>query len=279
VYWFGPTFKTFDHLHYFLGVLIMRTGPMTFCITRLATALAVGVLWASVGAARADSTLVYTGDPDSFNGAFSTIAGLGGTGIVYNDFVVPTGQTWTVNGVFANDFLSTGFTPSLAHWTIREGVVTGSGGTGGTVVDSGTGAATVTTNGTSLAGYDGYTVAVSGLNFALGAGTYWLAVTPIDGTGSSFSYVATTSGANSVGTSGSDSFVVGSFYINQGGYNLEPASDYATNMNGEGVFSLGIIGSVVPEPSTLVLGVIGALGVLGYAWRKRHLAQASGRSS
>jgi hypothetical protein len=113
------------------------------------------------------------------------------------------------------------------------------------------------------------------LNFTLGAGTCWLAVTLIDGTGSNLSYVATTSGTNAVGTTGSDSFVVGSYYVNHGGYNLEPASDYATNLNGQGVFSMGMTGSAVssvPEPSTLIIAALGALGFIGYARRPRRAA-------
>jgi PEP-CTERM motif len=227
---------------------------------------------------------MYTGDFDNTSGANSTIAGMGGTAIVYNDFTVQAGQTWTVSSVFANDFLSTGFVPLLAHWTIREGVVTADmpDPTGGTVVASGTGAATVTSNGTNFVGFNGYTVAVSGLNFTLSAGTYWLAVTPIDGTGTNFGYIATTSGANAVGTSGSDSFVVGSFYVNNGFQNLDPASNVTTGANGLAIFSEGIIGTsmggAVPEPSTLVLGSIGALALLGYAWRSRRSAGFIGQA-
>jgi hypothetical protein len=235
---------------------------MSACLNRFAAALAVGVLWASVGAARADSVLFYNGDPDESSGAVSTIAGLGGTGIVYDDFVVPTGATWTVSSVFTNDYVSmdpsgADFIPSLAKWTIREGV---SYQDGGTVVDSGVGSANVTANSTNLVGYNGYTIAVLGLNFTLSAGTYWLAVTPIDGTGTNFAYAATATGPG-----GSDSYVAGSYYYGQAGFNFDYASNYSTNANGAAIFSMGMTGSVssVPEPSALAMGLIGACGIFG----------------
>ena len=127
-------------------------------------------------AARAGSTIWYNGDSDGRDG----IVNQTGTpdGLVYDNFIVPTGQTWTINSVFSNDLLA--FAPTTASWEIRSGV---SAGDGGTLVASGDGADTFTATGKSY-NFNGVvavneytnTVAVSGVT--LGPGTYWLAVAP-----------------------------------------------------------------------------------------------------
>jgi hypothetical protein len=74
-----------------------------------------------------------------------------------------------------------------------------------------------------------------------------------------------------------NSYVAGSYYSGpgQGGYDFEPASDYVSNPNtGNADFSMGVNGiavATVPEPSTLLMGVIGTLTMLGYACRRRRL--------
>jgi hypothetical protein len=84
-----------------------------------------------------------------------------------------------------------------ATWEIRSGI---SEGNGGTLVASGTNAATQTATGRSLWGtYPEYTIQVSGLDVTLAPGTYWLAVIP-HGFGYGRWFCSTTSGANAVGT-------------------------------------------------------------------------------
>ena len=73
-----------------------------------------------------------------------------------------------------------------------------SAGNGGTLVASGTGAATQTATGFSAYGYNEYTIQVSGLSVTLGPGTYWLTVCPL-GAGTYQSFNDTTSGDNTIG--------------------------------------------------------------------------------
>lgn len=98
-------------------------------------------------------------------------------------FTVPAGQTWNVTGLFTNNQATFGVldqypnTPSsAAYWSINEGV---SPGNAGTVVDSGTSAATSTPTGRVAFGLTEYTVQVTGLSITLTSGEYWMAVVPL----------------------------------------------------------------------------------------------------
>jgi hypothetical protein len=248
---------------------ISRTGPQ-----RLALAMAAICLWASVGGARAGSTLWYNGDFDGNSELYNLVNPTvpNATGLVYDDFIVPTGQTWTVQGVFSNDQMDF-FTPTslTAYWEIRSGVMTGDGGT---LVASGTNSASQTATGNIGIAVE-YTVAVSGLSVTLSAGTYWLAVAPVGTSADDLSFISTTSGMNAIGMPpGNDgnSFVAGSFYQSLGGFDFEPASDYVSNPNGGPPdFSMGVEGitTAVPEPSTISLGLIAALAGTAAALRRR----------
>ena len=199
----------------------------------------------TIGQGRAQ-TLYYGGDDNDVDSFYST-ANPPYESIVYQGFTINSAGGWQVSGVFGN-FLTLG-TASSANWQILSGV---SAGNGGTVVDSGTGAATVSS---SVDAYSNtlYNVSVTGLNFDLGPGTYWLGLQPIS---SSYGYVVTTSGANSVGTSSG-----GAFYSNNYGANFVSAT---TNGNPD-TFSVGLLG--VPEPSSVML-TLPVLGLLVY-WRAR----------
>ena len=95
--------------------------------------LALAVL-AGIGCsqARADLALWYNGDfngSDAFNNLVSTggVTTSAGQALVYDDFVVPAGQTWTIDKVYSNDALGSN-NSTTAYWEIRSGVSAGSGG-------------------------------------------------------------------------------------------------------------------------------------------------------
>jgi hypothetical protein len=97
-------------------------------------------------------------------------------------FTVPKGQTWAVTGLFSNNLttygvLDQGTEPrSVAYWSINEGLYPGNGGT---LINSGTSAATSTPTGHAAFGLQEYTIQVSGLNLPLRSGSYWMSVVPI----------------------------------------------------------------------------------------------------
>jgi len=95
-------------------------------------------------------------------------------------FTVPSGQTWTVDGLFINTIADgyNGLDPSTSNWTIASGVSTGNAGT---VVASGTS----TAGGTSFVptgrlpfGFSEYTLKVKITQTVLTSGTYWVNITP-----------------------------------------------------------------------------------------------------
>ncbi len=248
-------------------------------LLRLGLAMAAISLWASAGGAMAGpTTLWYNGDFDGNSGLYNEVnlSGRNSTGVVFDDFIVPGGQSWTISTVFSNDQMN--FDPRLllAQWQIRSGV---SDGVGGTLVAGGIGFASQTATGNvGPTGLLEYTVAVSGLSVTLGPGTYYLEVAPISINRRQTSYISTTSGANAIGMPpGNDgnSYVAGSFYVSGGGYNYEPASNFVTSpTTGEADFSMGVIGTAVPEPSTLVLGLIATFTGIGGAWLRRRRRRA-----
>ena len=98
-------------------------------------------------------------------------------------FTVPEGETWAVTGLFTNNLSNYGMldqTPleptSAAYWAVAEDVAPG---TAGTIVASGTSAATSTPTGRAAFNLLEYTVQVTGLSFDLAPGTYWMIVVPL----------------------------------------------------------------------------------------------------
>jgi len=206
----------------------------------------------------------YNGDNNSLGGdLINEVGGANGTSLVYDDFVVGAGGV-NITGVFSNDSSNghpvlTGVTQ--ASWEIRSGV---SAGNGGTLIASGTGAATVTDTGQPLVGFgDIDTIEVDGLNIDLAPGTYWLAVAP-DLAADGGSYILLTAGANGVGTPQAQD---GNSFVN-GAADFSPAVDFfggGVSADGGNIdFSMGVIGSASPEPGTAALGAAAVL-LLGFA--------------
>ena len=241
----------------------------------------------------ADSVLWYNGDYDNrdalFNteGTFFNINGVNTqiSSNVYDNFIVPVGQTWTITSVFSNDQLN--FAATTASWEIRQGV---SDGVGGTIVASGNGAATpdpASAGARLLYGTPEYQIATTfSAPVVLTAGTYFLTVAP-NAPGVFFNeqgFIETTSGANAVGMppgNDGDSFINNTFpSSNPAALNFAPTStvEDPTGLQGPYDYSMGLSGTfastgVVPEPSASVLLVIGtelALAMAGASRRNRQ---------
>jgi hypothetical protein len=193
--------------------------------------------------------------------------------LVYDNFIVPTGFTFTITGVFSNNLMGDPTAAATAQWEIRSGV---SAGNGGSLLASGDGIDTVSATGRSLnfGGFNNvpeFMNLVQGLSVTLGAGTYWLAVAP-DVSGQN-SFITTTSGLDAVGMPpGNDgnSFLSSTFF----GFNFTPVSDPSVEGPGTWDFSMGVIGTsastVVPEPSSLILGLAGLVTSAGCYWTRRR---------
>jgi hypothetical protein len=117
------------------------------------------------------------------NASTNLVAGSPYGAATWVPFTVPSHQTWDVTGLFTNNFMSYGVLDqapneptSAAYWAIQEGIEPGNAGT---VVASGTNAATATGTGRSSFGLQEFTVQVTGLSVTLTPGTYWMAVVPI----------------------------------------------------------------------------------------------------
>ncbi len=229
----------------------------------LALALTAAFVLNTTAVAQAPpGSLWYNGDFDNVNG-LANGENTGFTAAVYDDFNV-TGPGWNVNAVFTNNLLSTAAGITTANWEIRTGV---SEGNPGVLLFSGLNApVTVTPTGRSGFGLTEYTVEVTGLSVVLPLGTYWLSVQPI-GNGSQVSYNSSTVGVNCVGTpcgNNDNAF----FNSTTFGYNFHTTTDPAFGP-GNIDFSDGVIGTVIPEPTTMALLTCG-VGALLIAVRRRH---------
>ncbi len=130
--------------------------------------------------------LFYGGDFDPSSPAADTFANEniypGGSQTlsqIYSPFTVPAGQKWNVTGLFINTIAyPTALDPVATPWEIRSKIPK-AGGSGGTLVASGTANATMTATGRSLNGVPEYTILVTwSTPVVLPAGTYWENVTP-----------------------------------------------------------------------------------------------------
>jgi PEP-CTERM motif len=237
--------------------------------------LAVAAILHGPPTAAGGSILWYNGD---YDGRDTQVNQTGpADGKIYDDFIVPTGFTFTITSVFSNNFeinpTTPGVTPTAA-WEIRSGV---SAGNGGTLLASGDGVDTLTATGRSIPlppfanPISEFTNSVS-VNVTLGAGMYWLSVAPDVSNENSF--IGTTSGANAVGTPpGNDgnSFFSSNFFNNQ---SFVPTTDPSIEGPGTWDYSMGVVGTAVqtavPEPSSLVLGLVGLVTSAGCVWARRR---------
>lgn len=213
--------------------------------------------------------LWYNGDFDGDTGRFNGYQmGSYEYAMHYDDFDVPAGG-WDVSGLWSNNRLETQAI-TQAYWEIRSGV---SAGNGGVLVDYGVKDATLTPTGRTVYGVPEYTVSVAGLNVSLNEGKYWLGLAPdVDGE-EWLPYIATTSGANAVGTpagTNGNAFYTGWY----GGTNYSeyfiPSTDVSSGMLD---FSMGVQGTpkVVPEPLSTLLFVVGG-GVIAASRKLRRRA-------
>jgi len=129
--------------------------------------------------------LFYAGDFDSNASDANGLANefdvtISSGAAVYAPFVATKGKTWTVTGLFTNNFLSAGvLDPATSPYEIRKGIPK-AGGTGGKLVCHGKKKSTATATGRSDFGFNEYTVAVKGITkCTLTGGTkYWESVIP-----------------------------------------------------------------------------------------------------
>jgi hypothetical protein len=219
--------------------------------------------------ARADVTLWYNGDTDGRDALVNQTGAA--DGMIYENFVVPTGQTFRITGLFSNNAMFNSGAASSAHYEIRSGV---SAGNGGTLLASGDRADSVTATGRTFSfgglGVSEFKNLVSIPAITLSAGTYWIAVAPDVSNQNSF--ITTTSGANAVGSPpGND----GNSFFSSTFFGDSFVSTSAPSLEGPGTwdYSMGVIGTAsVPEPSSLILGLLGfvASGSVFRARRRRR---------
>jgi hypothetical protein len=188
------------------------------------TITAVFALSATAIAQAPPGSLWYNGD---FNGVgFHANGGNTPNSQVWGEFNV-TGGGWNLTAVFSDNLLSTVVTGAEFEIRVNDPF--------GTLIASGsTQAPVVTATGRSGFGLPEFMVEITGINVTLAPGLYWINVLPIGG-GQSLN--TTTSGANCVGNP-----------CGNGMSYLLP-EDMFTSTN----FSMGVIGTVVPEPATWAL--------------------------
>jgi hypothetical protein len=201
----------------------------------------------------------YNGDLNHVNGLANErddSLGLGEYAHVFDDFIVPNGQTWNVTGVYSNNYNNmTGLTG--VEWSIRQGITTGNGGT---LIASGTNTGNnyqVLFHNPGDFGYTEFSVNALNLSgISLTAGTYFLNVTPI-GSGNGRSFTSDTSGAGCIGNpcgNNGNAFFDSNFF----GANYQP-----TGTQGQpGDFSMGVQ-VAEPEPPPWAMMAMGAVVLIG----------------
>lgn len=259
-------------------------------ISIVGLALCILFLGSMTTASHAD-TLWYNGDWHVFNTQYYPDDGLANryqgnlispslTARTYDDFAVPAGG-WTINTLFSNN-INPSDTPSTitgVSYEIRQGMVGTldypNPGDGGTVISSGSSANFTVTPTGRYAGddifqtYPEQTVAITGLNFFLPEGTYWLSVTPEVSEGSGIPNNTVTIGDNAIGFRGGNSLlsyngVTPPYLFVDSEYAFGQPVDYSMGIE-------GTTGGQAPIPPSMLLLASGllALGAHGFWGRKR----------
>jgi len=217
-------------------------------------------------------SLWYNGDLNHVNGLANERddgLGFGQYAHVFDDFNVTDPTGWHLTSLYSNNYMTMFYQTTAVEWSIHQGITEGNPGT---TVASGTSsdfAITVHDTGDEITEY---TVRVLGLNINLAPGTYFLNVTPV-GSGHGRSFTTDTSGVGCIGTpcgNNGNAFFDSNFF---GAY-YQPTGQ----LGQPGDFSMGVIGTVVPEPATVALLTCG-LGALLIALRRRRSIGKRGRVS
>lgn len=206
------------------------------------------------GTARLDGSLWYGGDPNGVDGLSSERNTVVSDALTVDDFDLHSASMITrVYGVFFSDMTA----PRGFDVQIRTGV---SSGNGGTLVY---GANELAGTWERFAkfdnfGFSAYRAVIDIEHQNLAAGTYWLGIRVV-GNGSGRAFIATTSGANSIGSpvGNGNSFFDSSFF----GISWASTSDLLGERSD---FAYG----VVPEPATM-LALAGAFGALAARRRRK----------
>ncbi len=126
--------------------------------------------------------LFYAGDFDSnasdANGLANEVDIIVSSGAaVYTPFIVPKGKTWTITGLFTNNFMLSGeiIDPKVSPYQIRKDIPK-AGGNGGKLVCHGKGSATLVDNGNAFP--IAATIVSNIKGCRLPAGKYWMSVIP-----------------------------------------------------------------------------------------------------
>lgn len=199
----------------------------------------------------------YGGDIDRVDGIASG-NNMAFDSTIYDNFTV-SGPTWNVTSLGGDFFVDTTWTSAL--WEIRSGAGVNNGGT---IVASGSIAATSISNGT-LFNLDWRTYTLDVADFSLAAGNYHLGISLTgNGGGSGVAYAATTQGVNGIGGP-----------LNDGNALWDSTSfsasfeDVTTSFGSPHDFAYRVNAQAVPEPATMAALGLGALALIR---RKRKQA-------
>jgi len=241
----------------------MRILPALFVTAALVVVNTTAIAQAPPG------SLWYNGDLNHVNGAPNErddSLGFGEYAHIFDDFNVPSGPGWHVTSLYSNNYDSYPTSTVGVEWSIRQGITAGNGGT---LIASGTagpGNFQVLFHNPGDFGYTEYSIVAQNLSFNLAPGTYFLNVTPV-GSGVGRSFDSETSGAGCIGTpcgNNGNAFFDSNFF----GANYQPTCSNDQPCD----FSMGVIGTVVPEPATPALLTCG-VGALLIALRRRRSFQ------
>jgi hypothetical protein len=210
-----------------------------------------------VSAQALPGSIWYNGDLNHFNGLANErddSLGYGQYAHVFDDFNV-TGPGWHVTSLYSNNYDSYPTSTTAVEWSIHQGI---SVGNPGTTVASGTSTDfAITIHYAGDFGFVEYSVQVLGLNINLAPGIYFLNVTPV-GSGQGRSFTSDTSGVGCIGTpcgNNGNAFFDSNFF----GANYQSTAEQGQS----GDFSMGVIGTVVPEPPPWAMMAMGAVVLIG----------------